>query len=166
MTKRFMRSFFGRRILPPLLLLGLIGAAYWLYSKHQTTAHDPRDFALATFCACVFFVVPLYLMLRTDPWPVQSLGYVGLMWGDLVFYGSFVANYLGWTTFSIEQRLDALRACATIGATLLVLGLIFFEWVRWHDRRTGQTTDSAHDPVLYDRRRQTDRRKGWGKLPE
>lgn len=166
MTRRFMAGFVGRRVLPWLTLLVLIALAYLAYSWHTTTDGDWRDELITGGVAAACAALVVYFVLRTATPTPQVVGIVGFLIGDAVLYGSLFANFRGWTQISQERRGDALRASVTVAVLVTVGGVLFYEWVQWRDRKRTRPVPSPGDPVVYERRRLTDRRKGWGKLPD
>lgn len=165
--RRFLHGFFGRRVLPPLILFGLIAVAYWGYSLSKMTTADPRyvdpsDVWFAGIITAVSVASAAYLLLRTDPWTPQMLGIVGFVLGDAILYATIFANFQGWTQVSQERRGDVLRASLTVGGTLYIGGILFFEIVRWRTRGTPEPrrpvgNPTGNDAVIYEG---LDRRSG------
>lgn len=164
MTRRVLTGFWGRRVLPWLVLVGLLSLAYWSYSWHTTTPHDWRDATITGGVAGICAALVLYLILRTSHPTPQIVGIVAFLIGDAVLYGSIFANLHGWTRISSERRGDALRASVTVAVLVTVGGVLFYELVQWRHRRDERARRRAQvpgdDTVLYEG---LERRRGRGR---
>lgn len=151
------------RVLPPLIFFALCGIAYVLFAILQTTNDGAFDAWLAVILSAGCFSVAAYILVRTVEWRPQILGNMGMLIGAGLFYGTVGVTRMGWADISTEITLDALRAFASVGLAMAIVGIAFFEWAH----ATGREAVEEHDPnVVYDRRSGKDRRKGWGRLPD
>jgi hypothetical protein len=153
------------RVLPPVAFFALCGIAYVLFWKLQTTNDGPFDSWLALIFSAGCFVVAVYILLRTVEWRTQILGSMGMFVGAGIFYGTVGVNRMGWADVTTEVTLDALRAFASVGLAVALVGIGFFEWARARGRV--EESEPVIDPNrIYDRRSGSDRRAGWGRLPD